>query len=115
MTLIEEYIKNLPEDQQKISTEMYLLIKELLPEAEEKMAYGMPTFFQNENVVHFAPAKKHMGFYPTPSAVSAFADKLTDYKTSKGAVQFPYSQELPKKLITEMVLFRKEEALKKAK
>lgn len=115
MTLIEEYIKNLPEDQKKISTEMYLLIKELLPEAEEKMAYGMPTFFQNENVVHFAPAKKHMGFYPTPSAVSAFADKLTDYKTSKGAVQFPYSQELPKKLITEMVLFRKEEALKKAK
>lgn len=115
MTPIEEYIQQAPVERQKVLHEIYDLLKNLLPDATERLAYGMPTFYQNENVVHFAPAKKHLGFYPTPSAVSAFADKLKGYKTTKGAIQFPYDEPLPKDLITEIVLFRKAEVENKSK
>lgn len=111
MSLIEEYLVKVPVEHQKIANEMYHLLKKLLPEAEEKLSYGMPTFYLHENVVHFAPAKNHLGFYPTPSAITAFKEQLQNYKTSKGAIQLPYNQPLPVDLIEAIVLFRKKEIL----
>lgn len=109
MTIIETYIQQAPLEHQEILNQMYQLIKQTAPEATEKISYGMPTFFQNGNLVHFAAAKNHLGFYPTPSAIKAFEKELTPYKTSKGAIQFPYSKELPVALIEKIVLFRVQE------
>ena len=50
-----------------------------------------------------------MGFYPAPSGVATFAEELSGYKTSKGAVQFPLSEPLPLELIRRIVRFRAEE------
>ncbi|WP_321388888.1 DUF1801 domain-containing protein [uncultured Enterococcus sp.] len=111
MSPIEEYIQTMPADRQPILTELYHFIQGTVPEAEERLSYGMPTFYLKGNLVHFSNAKNHIGFYPTPSAVTAFQDQLTGYKTSKGAIQFPANQELPWQLIREIVLFRKGENL----
>ena len=111
MSPIEEYIQAAPTEQQAVLQQIYQVIKEEIPEASEKLSYGMPTFYLKENLVHFAPSKKHLGFYPTPSAVTAFQSELTDYKTSKGAIQFPYDQELPVELIKRIVQFRKQEVM----
>ena len=114
MSPIEEYINDAEQEQQPMLKDIYQLIKELLPaETTEKLSYGIPTFYLKENLVHFGAMKKHLGFYPTPSAMTAFADKLSDYKTSKGALQIPYTQELPKKLIKDMVRFRLQEVVEK--
>lgn len=114
MSSIEEYINEANNEQQPKLKEIYQLIKELVPpETTEKLSYGMPTFHLKENLVHFGAMKNHLGFYPTPSAMEAFKDKLKEYKTSKGTVQFPYDQELPKGLIKRMVRFRVEEVMKK--
>lgn len=109
MTLIEDYIQKAPAMSQEKLTEMYHLLKPILKEAEEKLSYGMPTFYFKGNLLHFAPSKKHLGFYPTPSAITHFAKELTPYKTSKGAIQFPYETPLPKELIKKIALFRLEE------
>mgnify|MGYP005983066641 CR=1 FL=1 len=106
MTVIQDYISQTPKERQPLLTQLYQFIKDLAPEAQEKLSYGMPTFYLNGNLVHFANAKKHIGFYPTPSAITAFQQELTNYKWSKGAVQFPVDQELPWELIKKMVLFR---------
>lgn len=113
MTPIEEYITALPKARQGKVNQLYKLIKRLVPEATEKMAYGIPTFYLNGNLVHFANAKNHLGFYPAPSGIIAFQSELTHYKTSKGAIQFPLTEELPTDLIEKIVLFRVEENLKK--
>ncbi|MFV0557612.1 MAG: iron chaperone [Enterococcus sp.] len=115
MGVITGYIQQAPIEQHGHLNEMYHLLKRLLPEAEEKLSYGMPTFYLGENLVHFAGAKKHLGFYPTPAGVSQFAEELTEYKTSKGAIQFPYNQELPKELITKIVHFRIQQAQERLK
>jgi uncharacterized protein YdhG (YjbR/CyaY superfamily) len=62
----------------------------------------MPTYWKQHNLIHFAAHKKHMGLYPGPEAMESFADCFTEYKTSKGAVQFPYDQPLPLSLIAEI-------------
>lgn len=113
MTPIQTYIHEADPQVQEVLTEMYQLIQPLIPEATEKISYDMPTFFLTENLVHFAPAKRHLGFYPTPSAIEQFKNQLSDYKTSKGAIQFPYSQPLPKALIQQIVHFRKEQVSQK--
>ncbi len=52
--------------------------------------------------MHFAAFKDHIGIYPGAQAISHFADRLTDYKTSKGALQLPLSRPLPLELIAEI-------------
>lgn len=109
MTIIEDYITQAPKERQEKLQQLYTTIKELVPTATEKMSYGMPTFYLNGNLVHFANAKNHIGFYPAPSAIEAFKDELSEFKTSKGAIQFSVEQELPIELIKKIVLFRLKE------
>lgn len=111
MSLIHEYIMNTDVSHHEKLFQMYESIKELLPMSEECLSYGMPTFKVKGNLVHFADNKNHVGFYPSPSGVTAFEDQLKDYKYSKGAIQFPYSKELPIELIKKIVLFRLKENL----
>ncbi|ALS00140.1 hypothetical protein ATZ33_01715 [Enterococcus silesiacus] len=113
MTIIEKYISNTPKDRQEKLQQLYTVIKQLAPEATEKIAYGMPTFYLNGNLVHFANMKNHIGFYPAPAAIEAFKPELTGFKTSKGAIQFPIDKELPVELIQKIVLFRLEEQIRK--
>ena len=65
-----------------------------------------------KNLVHFAAYKSHIGFYPTPSALTNFQKELSIYKTSKGTAQFKLDEDLPIKLIEKMIKFRIEENLK---
>jgi uncharacterized protein YdhG (YjbR/CyaY superfamily) len=75
----------------------------------------MPTFFLNGNLVHFAAFKNHIGFYPAPTGLDAFKDEIAQYPHSKGAVQFPFDRPIPFDLVKRIVVFRREENLKKKK
>lgn len=111
---IDEYILQFPEEVQEVLKTVRNVIKAAAPEASEKISYQMPTFAIYGNLVHFAAYKNHIGFYPTPSGISAFEDALSDYKRSKGAVQFPLNKPIPYDVISEIVTFRVEENIKKA-
>ena len=111
---IDEYILQFPLEVQEKLKMLRKVIKESAPDASEKISYQMPTFFLHGNLVHFAAYKKHIGFYPTPSGINAFKDELSEYKSSKGAVQFPLDKSLPYELIREIVKFRVVENKKKA-
>jgi uncharacterized protein YdhG (YjbR/CyaY superfamily) len=111
---IDEYIAAHPEEIQKLLEEMRAIIKAAAPDAEEKISYQLPTFYQRGNLVHFAAHKNHIGFYPAPSGIHAFTDQLSVYESSKGAVQFPIDKPLPRELISRIVQFRVTENLQKA-
>ena len=103
---IDEYIEAFPKPIQKKLAELRALIRQTAPAAQEKISYQMPTFHLNGNLVHFAAHSAHIGFHPTPSAITGFNRDLSKYKTSKGAVQFPLEQSLPRELIRRIVRFR---------
>lgn len=67
-----------------------LAIKQVLPDATEKISWQMPTFWLGRNLIHFAAQKNHLGIYPGEAAMIHFAPRLTEYKTSKGAIHLPY-------------------------
>lgn len=109
MSVIQEYINQQPDNQDRLN-EIYQTIKELLPQASEKIAWGMPTFYQNgQNVIHFAYNKHHVGLYPSPTPIVYFAKRLESYKTSKGAIQLANNQDLDLELIKDIVNYRKQE------
>ena len=99
---IEEYISRQPEQARDYLRRMNEVIKAALPDAVEKISWSMPTYWKKYNLIQFAAFKKHVGLYPGPQAVEAFADRLAEYKTSKGAIQFPYDRVLPLELIREI-------------
>jgi uncharacterized protein YdhG (YjbR/CyaY superfamily) len=103
---IDEYIRSFPEDIQKLLNEVRAAIKATAPDATEKIAYQIPTFYLNGNLVHFAAFKNHIGFYPTSSGISAFQDELKEYKSAKGSVQFPLDKPMPAELIKRIVKYR---------
>lgn len=106
-TSIDAYIHKQPTAIRNLLLEIREIIKKSAPNSVETISYGMPTFkIKGKNLVHFAAAKNHLGFYPTPSAILKFKSLLVKYKSSKGAVQFPYTEPLPKQLIADMVKFR---------
>lgn len=106
MQSVDDYIAQFSPEIQKRLAEIRTIIKEEAPEAQEKISWQMPTYVQNGNLVHFAAHKNHLGFYPGAEGIEAFTDKIAAYKSSKGAVQFPYQKPLPVELIREMVRFR---------
>lgn len=111
---IDEYIADFPADIQDILQQVRRTIQETAPEAKETISYAMPTFTLYGNLVHFAGYKKHIGFYPTPTGVEQFRERLSVYKGAKGSVQFPLEQPMPYDLIRDIVLYRVEENIKKA-
>jgi len=109
---IDKYIDNHPPEVREILCTLRHTIHEKAPDAAETINYGIPTFkLQNKNLVHFAAYKKHIGFYPSPSGIEAFADELAKYESSKGSVKFPIDLPLPLDLVQRIVAFRVSEIL----
>ncbi len=111
----DEYIATYPDSQKKLLNQLRNTVLKVAPHLKETIKYGMPTFEFHGNLLHFAAWKSHIGFYATPSGNEAFAKELKPYVVSKGAIQFPYDQPLPVKLITRIAIFRIQENLFKAK
>jgi uncharacterized protein YdhG (YjbR/CyaY superfamily) len=108
---IDVYIAGFPEDVRERMNHIRRIIHEAAPGVEEKISWGMPSFKMGKTWVQFAAFKNHIGFYPGPSAIGLFAEELTAYKTSKGAIRFPYKEPVPADLISRIVRFRLEESI----
>jgi uncharacterized protein YdhG (YjbR/CyaY superfamily) len=111
---IDEYIAGFPPDIQATLQQIRATIRAAAPDAEEKISYQMPTFFLYGNLVHFAAFKNHIGFYPAPTGIERFQEKLAAYKGGKGSVQFPLEAPMPLGLIGEIVKYRVQENLARA-
>jgi uncharacterized protein YdhG (YjbR/CyaY superfamily) len=110
----EQYLLNNPKKIQERLQKIRLLVKKIAPESVEKISYGMPAFTFHGMLIYFAAHTKHIGFYPLPSAIIAFKEELTRYKTARGSIQFPHNEPLPLKLIEQIIAFRVAENAMKA-
>ena len=108
---ITEYINAAPKEAQKKLREMRACIRTSAPGAKESLKWGMPAFSYRRILVMFAAFKHHIGFYPTPSAVRAFANNLSKFATAKGSIQFPLEKLLPLPLIRKITAFRVRESI----
>jgi uncharacterized protein YdhG (YjbR/CyaY superfamily) len=113
-TTVDDYISAAPENKRILLEKMRKAIKQAAPKAEEVISYNMPAVKLNGVLVYYAAFKEHIGFFPTSNPIKVFKEKLTAYKTSKGAIQFPLDKSLPLSLVKEIVKFRVQEDRERA-
>lgn len=103
---VDEYIHHFPQEVQDTLTEMRAIVQGALPGATEAIKWGQPAYSYETIMIAFAAHKDHLNLYSTPSSIRALADDLTEYKTGKSSIQFPYEKPLPRKLIEKVVAYR---------
>jgi uncharacterized protein YdhG (YjbR/CyaY superfamily) len=111
---MDDYIAGFPRDVQEILEKIRMAIRTAAPDAEERIAYQIPTFTLNGHLVHFAAFKKHVGLYPAPRGNEQVKEELSRYAGGRGTVQFPLDKPIPFDLIRRIVKFRVEENVKRA-
>lgn len=89
---IDAYIQSQDADKQADLKQIRQILQRALPEAEERISWSMPTYWNKHNILHFAASKGHIGLYPGPEAVEHFAEELQGYKTEKGTIRIPYGR-----------------------
>lgn len=111
---IEEYISGYPPEIQEKMQALRKAINEAAPDSKEKISWGMPTFYLNGNLVHFAAHKNHIGFYPGLSGVEAFQEEGKEFIGTKSTFRFPYDKPIPLDLVMRVVQFRVAESIRDA-
>jgi uncharacterized protein YdhG (YjbR/CyaY superfamily) len=108
---ITKYINAAPKEARKKLREMRECIRASAPGAKESLKWGMPAVSYKRILVTFAAFQHHIGFYPTPSAVRAFAKDLSKFATADASIQFPLEKPLPLALIRKITAFRVRESI----
>lgn len=83
-------------------------IRGALPQADEGLAWGMPTFrIDGDAVVCFEGFKKHNSLFPmSGSVVERLAKELAGFEVSKGTIQFAADRAFPPPLLRRIVRMR---------
>jgi uncharacterized protein YdhG (YjbR/CyaY superfamily) len=110
---IADYINVAPKEARTKLREMRACVRKAAPGAKESIKWRMPAFSYRRILVMFAAFKNHIGFYPTRSAMSAFAKELSKFTTGRGSIQFPLEKPLPLALIRKITALRVQESLEK--
>lgn len=99
---VDSYIAAQPEPQQQLLREIRTIVKEIIPDGQEAIAYAIPTMrsSQGKNIVHYAGFHDHIGLYPIPEGLE---QEVEPYRAGKGTLQFALDKPLPTALITEVV------------
>ena len=106
---VAAYIEAAPEPARSRLRALADVVRAEAPQAIERIAYGLATWHLNENLIHLGAFARHVGIYPGAAAIVAFADDLTQFKTSKGAIQVPHDAPLPVKLLRRITRWRIEQ------
>ena len=103
VSTVDEYVGALPPGQREQFQRVQAIVKRLVPEAEEAISYGIPTFkYRGKYLIYFAAFKNHMSIYPTAGAIEPT-------KGTKGTFQFTEKAPVPEDLVVKIVSNRKDQ------
>lgn len=101
---VEDYINLIPQASKAHFNQLRVLVRTVLPEAEEVLSYGIVGYKTDTHraKVFISGWKDHVSVYPVPK--SEFLQKqLTPYIKGKGTLWFSLDDSLPTVLITQAV------------
>ena len=107
---VEEYLNDVPGDKLIALEKLRKTIRSVVPQAEEYISYGMPTFKYHGPLCSYAAFKEHCSLFPWNSTlIKKFSYELKDYKTAKGTIQFSVKKSLPVSLVKKLIRERAKE------
>jgi uncharacterized protein YdhG (YjbR/CyaY superfamily) len=115
-TSVDDYISAQPASARAVLGQVRAAIRDALPDAEETIAYNMPTWrLDGETVIHFAGWKNHFSLYPASAKLIAFFKKdLASATVEKATIRFPLDAPVPAALIGRIAQFRVKELAERA-
>jgi len=104
-SMVDAYIARQPSASQAVLRRVRIIIRRVLPGAEETISYQIPTYkIAGRGVVAFAGWKKHWSIYPVTEAVrAALGPEAASYEFSKGTMRFPLAAPVPTRLVERVV------------
>jgi uncharacterized protein YdhG (YjbR/CyaY superfamily) len=108
MSAIDDYLAGLDEPARAALDRVRLLVKAVVPDAEEGKSYGMPALRYNKKpLLGFLAAKTHLSVFPfSPEVIDAVRDRLDGFDLSKGTIRFAATHPLPDDLLQDIVRLR---------
>jgi uncharacterized protein YdhG (YjbR/CyaY superfamily) len=109
---VDKYLLSLEQPKRRTLEALRRTILDIIPEAEQCISYGMPAFrVRGKVIAGFAAFKNHLSYLPhSGSVIPELGDAVSQFKTSKGALQFAIDKPLPKTLVRKLVAIRKRQA-----
>lgn len=113
---IDTYIQSFPAHVQVKLQKLRDIIKQCDPDVEEKIAWGVPTFYDHGYLLQIAAYQTYIGFYTNPEALQHFEKRLAPYKTNhKNTTHLPLDVDIDETLIKDMVMYCVQMNRKKSK
>ena len=109
---IDEYLAALEEPKRATLARLRQTILDIVPDAEQGIAYSVPAFkVRGKTVAGFAAFKSHLSYLPHSGSVfPQLKDELKSYQFSTGALRFAIDQPLPASLVEKLIAVRLEQA-----
>ena len=98
---VDDYIAAQPEQSQLRLNELRAIVRSVMPDAQESISYGVPTYKSGPTRVYFGAAKKHCALYGT--AWKLLADEVKPYLASRGTIRFRLDQPVPEALVRKLI------------
>lgn len=97
---VDAYIAAQPEPARAAATAVREAIRKAVPDAEEKISYGIAAFRRDgRNFLYLGAWKSHIGLYPIYRGDEAFEAEVGPYRAKTDTVQLPYKYETPLALV----------------
>jgi len=105
---VSAHLKKFDKHQRDALQSVRLSIAELLPDADEVIKYGIPTFAINgRGVIGFDGYKNHNSIFPYSGAINEILkSELAGYEQTKGSIHFEKEKSLPKALLKKIIMAR---------
>jgi len=109
MGTIDDYLAGLDAADAALVAHVYETAREIVPDAEQGLGYGMPALVhRGKPLLSVMRAKKHFGVYPfSPAAIVAVAPLLGGVDHAKGTIRFTADAPLDDDVIRALVAARK--------
>ncbi|PTL74553.1 hypothetical protein C1I63_01490 [Rathayibacter caricis DSM 15933] len=100
---VEEYLAAFPPERRARLEEVRRLLLQAVPDAEERIRYGMPAvMLGGRYAIHWAGWKTHVGLHPVPRLSPELEHELAALRTGKDTVALPWNRELPAELVSRV-------------
>lgn len=110
MSVIDEYLAGLSLSDREQLQRIREIVQNYVPDATEAISYGMPAFkYKSKYLMGYSAFKDHLSIFPASTAIDTLKERLVEYKTSKGTIQFTKEKPLPESLVIDIVSIRKNE------
>jgi uncharacterized protein YdhG (YjbR/CyaY superfamily) len=93
---VDTYIDGAAAAAQPLLRALRRLVLTAVPEASEKISYGMPTYeYRGRPLINFSAAKSHVGVYGLVHVDSVVPEQLAGYLDHRSTLRFRFDAPLP--------------------